>query len=41
MKKTKKTDKAKPQAKAVKDDQLKNVSGGAFIKDGIKYTDKF
>jgi hypothetical protein len=32
MKKAKKAPKGKPQAKAIKDDELKNVSGGLLDK---------
>jgi len=34
MKKEKKVPKEKPQAKAIKDADLKSVSGGLTIKDG-------
>lgn len=35
MKKPKKAAKGKPHAKAIKDDQLKNVAGGALLSDQL------
>jgi hypothetical protein len=37
MKKEKQAVKAKPQAKAIKDTDLKSVSGGLTIKDGVSF----